>query len=88
MVSCRIRDINASGRLTSASMVLDAGFDVGSKLVRKFDNTEATIKEMTSTTVLLTCDDGKDYHLKVDDLIGGKWKHQPKEKNKRTCEGS
>jgi hypothetical protein len=30
--------------------------------------------------VVVTCDDGKDYDLKVDDLIGGKWKHQPKEK--------
>ena len=78
--SCRIRDINASGRLTSASIVLDAGFDVGSKIVRKSDNTGATIKEMSSIDVVVTCDDGKDYNLKVDDLIGGKWKHQPKEK--------
>ena len=78
--SCRIRDINASGRLTSASIVLDAGFDVGSKIVRKSDNTEATIKEMSSIDVVVTCDDGKDYNLKVEDLIGGKWKHQPKEK--------
>ncbi|CAL1159028.1 unnamed protein product [Cladocopium goreaui] len=75
-----IRDISEGGRLTSASIVLDAGFDVGSKIVRKSDNKEATIKEMSSIRVVVTCDDGKDYDLKVDDLIGGKWKHQPKEK--------
>ena len=80
IVSCRIRDISEAGRLTSASIVLDAGFDVGSKIVRKSDNKEATIKEMSSIRVVVTCDDGKDYDLKVDDLIGGKWKHQPKEK--------
>lgn len=77
----RIRDYTDDGRLISNAMVLDAGFEKGSTIVRKSDGMQATIKDITTKKVVATClDDGTDYNLDVDKLIGGDWKHQPKAK--------
>ena len=79
----RIRDYTADGQLTSNAIVLDAGFEKASMIIRKFDNMLATIKDMNNEQVIVTsAEDGQDYILDVDKLIGGEWKHAKVEKVK------
>lgn len=57
----------------------DVGFKVGSEIVRKSDGLYG-FKSMSNTEVVVTCGDGLDYKLSVDDLVSGRCTETPKQK--------
>lgn len=62
------------GGLLTSSRVSDLGFAVGMKVVRKADEQEGTIMEMSADKVRLKLGDGKLYEASSESFVQGRWK--------------
>ncbi|CAE7205345.1 unnamed protein product [Symbiodinium sp. CCMP2592] len=69
-----LRMFDQEGGLVTSSRVSDLGFAVGMKVVRKADEQQGTIMEMSADKVRLKLSDGKLYEASSESFVQGRWK--------------